>query len=508
MSRVLEKLIPKHFFFVKTIIFFILFAIISLHLATVIPTLNSLIKEYQQAKRVFFLNDVSDDLYTAVGNYGFERGRVNVVLKDAGPVERMDMNRQFILDRRAEGDKALQSALSKLADVQRADIKNALTTITQLTSKIEELREETAKDLVISKDKRKQDLAETWFAAMTAYIESIESLLVGISSDISDADGMISRYSSLKHTALSLRNTAGPEVSILSATMLSQAPLRPQLIVKIQDLQIRTEERFRNLSHLSQPLADPEIPNALITLKTSYYDEYLPYSKTTFQQAIYGGPYTYTPPQFLSHGVEFLLQISIFMDCIVTVTKNYAQSKLSESRWQIFYHLFSTSVSLILIFLIFIFAHYRIIQPITQVTEATLRLAQKNLDTQVPQQHMQNEIGKLARAVAVFKEMALQQKEDVAALEKASVERELLVSELRESLAEIKVLRGILPICSFCKKIRNDDGYYEQLESYIYKHSGVDFSHTICPSCMRKHYPEEHEFLCKKKQDQQDSSLG
>lgn len=54
--------------------------------------------------------------------------------------------------------------------------------------------------------------------------------------------------------------------------------------------------------------------------------------------------------------------------------------------------------------------------------------------------------------------------------------------ELQNSLDEIKNLRGILPICSFCKNIRNDEGYYEQIEGYFHKHSGVDFSHTICPT--------------------------
>lgn len=78
-------------------------------------------------------------------------------------------------------------------------------------------------------------------------------------------------------------------------------------------------------------------------------------------------------------------------------------------------------------------------------------------------------------------------------------EREKLISELQSALSEIKILRGILPICSFCKKIRNDDGYYEQIESYIHKHSGVDFSHTICPSCIKEHYPEEYQKMFQEK---------
>ncbi len=65
-----------------------------------------------------------------------------------------------------------------------------------------------------------------------------------------------------------------------------------------------------------------------------------------------------------------------------------------------------------------------------------------------------------------------------------------LIGKLEQALKEIKTLQGILPICSFCKNIRNDDGYYEQIENYIHKHSGVDFSHTVCPTCMKKHYPD------------------
>lgn len=62
--------------------------------------------------------------------------------------------------------------------------------------------------------------------------------------------------------------------------------------------------------------------------------------------------------------------------------------------------------------------------------------------------------------------------------------------ELEKALSEIKELRGILPICSFCKKIRNDKGYWEQIEVYIHNHTDADFSHSICPECLRKNYPD------------------
>ncbi len=52
-----------------------------------------------------------------------------------------------------------------------------------------------------------------------------------------------------------------------------------------------------------------------------------------------------------------------------------------------------------------------------------------------------------------------------------------------QALAEIKALRGLLPICSYCKKVRNDENYWEQIESYISEHSHAQFSHSICPDC-------------------------
>jgi PAS domain-containing protein len=82
---------------------------------------------------------------------------------------------------------------------------------------------------------------------------------------------------------------------------------------------------------------------------------------------------------------------------------------------------------------------------------------------------------------------------DITTRKEHELVKEALIEKLEKALSEIRTLQGILPICSFCKKIRNDEGYYEQIESYFHKHSDVDFSHTICPICMKKHYPEEYE---------------
>ena len=61
--------------------------------------------------------------------------------------------------------------------------------------------------------------------------------------------------------------------------------------------------------------------------------------------------------------------------------------------------------------------------------------------------------------------------------------------ELEEALSQVKTLNGMLPICANCKKIRNDSGYWEQIEQYIGTHTEAVFSHSLCPECVTKLYP-------------------
>lgn len=79
---------------------------------------------------------------------------------------------------------------------------------------------------------------------------------------------------------------------------------------------------------------------------------------------------------------------------------------------------------------------------------------------------------------------------DITKLKQTEEEREKLIVELQAAVEEIKTLRGIFPICSSCKKIRDDRGYWNRIEEYVRDHTEADFSHGLCPECMTKLYPE------------------
>ena len=82
---------------------------------------------------------------------------------------------------------------------------------------------------------------------------------------------------------------------------------------------------------------------------------------------------------------------------------------------------------------------------------------------------------------------------DITSSKMAEKEKEFLIEQLNMKIDQIKVLTGLLPICSSCKKIRDDQGYWNQIDTYIQEHSDVKFSHGICPDCAKRLYPEYHQ---------------
>jgi PAS domain S-box-containing protein len=88
--------------------------------------------------------------------------------------------------------------------------------------------------------------------------------------------------------------------------------------------------------------------------------------------------------------------------------------------------------------------------------------------------------------------------QDITDRKRAEEERERLIHELQEALAKVKTLSGMLPICAGCKKIRDDKGYWNQLEDYISEHSEALFTHGLCPGCLEKAYVEVEEITKRK----------
>jgi DNA-binding response OmpR family regulator len=96
--------------------------------------------------------------------------------------------------------------------------------------------------------------------------------------------------------------------------------------------------------------------------------------------------------------------------------------------------------------------------------------------------------GRYLELVPAVVQQVLEQRAIADAKRRAEEEKERLIVELRRALANVKTLSGLLPICANCKKIRNDDGYWTMVETYLAAHSEAEFSHGICPDCGKDLY--------------------
>ena len=79
---------------------------------------------------------------------------------------------------------------------------------------------------------------------------------------------------------------------------------------------------------------------------------------------------------------------------------------------------------------------------------------------------------------------------DITERKKIEEERTKMIDQLNDTLSKVRTLSGLLPICASCKKIRDDKGYWQKLETFVHEHSNAEFSHSICPDCMERLYPD------------------
>ncbi len=103
--------------------------------------------------------------------------------------------------------------------------------------------------------------------------------------------------------------------------------------------------------------------------------------------------------------------------------------------------------------------------------------------------HLEEQVSKRTKELSRVNE---QLQKDIAMRKIAEQVREDLILELKDAIAKIKTLTGLIPICAWCKKIRDDKGYWKKVETYIREHSDASFTHGICPDCLKKESPEAY----------------
>jgi len=121
------------------------------------------------------------------------------------------------------------------------------------------------------------------------------------------------------------------------------------------------------------------------------------------------------------------------------------------------------------------------VNPLFQLEKRYLRKSRESVWATLTATTVPDQEGKILYALGMI--------EDISARKAAEREKEELIIQLTDALAKIKTLRGLIPICAWCKKIRDDRGYWTRVETYIREHSDATFTHCICPTCLKKEDP-------------------
>jgi len=164
------------------------------------------------------------------------------------------------------------------------------------------------------------------------------------------------------------------------------------------------------------------------------------------------------------------------------------------------------SLGSIIVALVLIFLVRRVMLPLKSLTEGAKQIGKGNLQTRISIQsndefdHLAQEFNNMTQNlqnITVSRDVLEKEIKEKNQIEKEKI---IIIKDLTSALDEIKTLKGIVPICAGCKKIRDDKGYWNLLESYIEKHSNASFSHSMCPECSDAFYGKEDWYIEMKKE--------
>jgi two-component system cell cycle response regulator len=171
-------------------------------------------------------------------------------------------------------------------------------------------------------------------------------------------------------------------------------------------------------------------------------------------------------------------ELDILVDQLVGLIENRIDDEIREVKQQL---LLILVILVSVLLAVILFSHIisnSITRPIIGLTRNMVYLASGKRDARYEHQIVDDEIKQMAKASELCRISLVQS--DIGKLER----------QYKDALNEINTLSGIVPICSYCKGIRDDEGYWQRVDKYVSEHSKAEFSHGICPDCMEEHYPK------------------
>jgi signal transduction histidine kinase/ActR/RegA family two-component response regulator len=379
------------------------------------------VKAFQRrdtAERVLVSVGISRDLYSALQEVRLERGGFNTAL------ERQDEVSPQILTlyhhRKADSERLLDSALARLARDPSPETQSALAVIAQRRQAFEQVRDQVVAAMALPKAVRPDGLGARWVAANNGLVAATGGLVHRLNSDVSENDPFIAEMTKMEQLVWWARDAVGEDTLQLGrARALGKAP-PPDLLQALA-----TQAGRRDEAHLGS--VPPSLRAAVDKAGQAVFADYVRGREATLADLTAGRPPSVSDAQASHSAVNALTSLVAAASTAFDLSEAHARAELAAADSDAWLAAALMVSALALGFFAVRFIRVRIVGPITRITESMGTVASGDLETEIPFQRRSDEIGRLARALQVFRRNAR---------EKRPIEDELLRSQVAVEAAE------------------------------------------------------------------------
>jgi methyl-accepting chemotaxis protein len=361
-------------------------------------------RSYIASVRVAEVNANADQLLKGLENIQLERGQTNTALQAPAPTSAE--TRDLIQKRRSQGDAVLAPALRQIAATATPEGKKLIADLEQAYERVKQLRRSADSALQSAKEQRDAELLKSWYPTVSEFLTRIQSLWTAASREISKEDAIVGELTMVKQSAFLMREYAGRERAVHAGNISASRALSTEQQRDIANWRGHVQSNWQTIRDLTAGAASPLV-SALAAAEQSFLGNFKGQTDTVYKAGAAGTAYPMTVQQWYDASNPALESIVRIKDAAVEITNVHAAAKAATARTQL------TMVALVTLLgvgvgigSIWILSR-RVIRPLTAMTAAMRRLAGGDMSIDVPALARADEVGEMARSVAVFRDNAI-----------------------------------------------------------------------------------------------------
>ncbi|ANW02496.1 methyl-accepting chemotaxis protein [Bradyrhizobium icense] len=361
-------------------------------------------RSYIAAVRVAEVNANADQLLKGLESIQLERGQTNTALQ--APATANAETREVIQKRRSQGDSVLAPALQKIAATATPEGKKLIAEVERAYERVKQLRRSADSALQSAKEQRDAELLKAWYPTVSDFLTRIQSLWTITSREISREDANVGELTMVKQSAFLMREYAGRERAAHAGNISAGRALSADQQRDIANWRGHVQSNWQAIRDLTGGAASPLV-SAVAVAEQNFLGNFKAQTDTVYKAGIAGAGYPMTVQQWYEVSNPALESIVRIKDAAVEVTNVHAAAKAATARTQLILvalvTLLGTAVGIVSIWVL----SRRVIRPLTAMTAAMQRLAGGDLSIDVPALARADEVGEMARSVAVFRDNAV-----------------------------------------------------------------------------------------------------